>query len=247
VRPTLTPTEIQQMLDAGLLTDDLGAIGPDELGIGMINAFKAVRAASGDFSVPPRVGVTPGVLDFENFSGEKLFEIRNVGSGLLSITSVQSTVPWLQVSAAATNSSGLGTYRAIASNENLPRGTHNGTIEIQSSAGPRTLSVMISKLNFNVGSLVGVLHVQVNDASTGALIRTQTVDGAAGRSFFLFQDIPVGAYTLTVGTDFNNDGNLCDPGEICGSYPIGSFPEPIIYDGVALGLDVPLVVTALRR
>lgn len=63
----------------------------------------------------------------------------------------------------------------------------------------------------------------------------------------MFQDLPVGTYTLTVGTDFNNDGNLCDPGEICGSYPISSFPEPIIYDGVALGLDVPLVVTARRR
>jgi serine protease len=246
VRSTLTPTEIQQMVEAGLLTDDLGPIGPDELGVGVINAFKAVRAASGIFSVPPRVSVTPGFLDFENFPGEKDFEIRNAGSGVLSITSVQSTVPWLQVLPAVTNSSGLGIYQAIASNENLPRGTFNGTIEIQSSAGPRTVSVRISNIFFGLASSVGAFHVRVNDAATGELIRAKTIDGGEG-STFLFQDIPVGTYTLMIGTDFNNDGNLCDPGEICGSYPIGSFAEPIIYDGVALGLDVPLRVTALRR
>jgi hypothetical protein len=52
---------------------------------------------------------------------------------------------------------------------------------------------------------------------------------------------------LTVGTDFNHDGNLCDAGEICGAYPITSFAQPIDYDGVALGLDVPMVVTARGR
>ena len=235
-RPTLTPTEIQQMLEAGQLIDDLGALGRDELGVGMINAFKAVRAASGNFSVPARVGVAPGVLDFGNFSGEQVFEIRNAGSGALTITDVQSTVSWLTVVPGATSAGGLGTYRATASNADLPRGTHKGTIEIQSSAGPRTLRVVISKLTFNVASLLGVVHVHVRDASTGTLVRAQTADGMAGRSSFLFQDLPVGTYTLTAGTDFNNDGNLCDPGEICGTYPIGSFAEPIVYDGVALGL-----------
>ena len=69
----------------------------------------------------------------------------------------------------------------------------------------------------------------------------------AVRSSFLFHDLPVGTYTLTVGTDFNHDGNLCDAGEICGAYPITSFAQPIDYDGVALGLDVPMVVTARGR
>jgi serine protease len=247
VRPTLTPLEIQQMLDAGLLTDDLGAFGRDEFGIGAINALKAVRAASGIFSVPPRVGVSPGVVDFGNFPGEELFTVRNAGSGVLSIASVESTVPWLTVAPVATDASGLGTYRASASNADLPRGAHSGTIQIQSSAGPHTVPVAISKFTFNVASNVGVVHVHINNASTGALVRQQTVSGVAVRSSFLFHDLPVGTYTLTVGTDFNHDGNLCDAGEICGAYPITSFAQPIDYDGVAIGLDVPMVVTARGR
>jgi serine protease len=245
VRPTLTPTEIQQLLEGGFLTDDLGDPGRDELGFGMINAFKAVQAASGVFTVPARVGVAPGLINFGNQSGEVIFEIRNAGSGLLTITNVQPTVSWLRIVPGAINTSGLGFYRAIASNDGLPRGTHNGTIEIQSSAGLRTVPVTISKLNFNVGSYLGAVHVQVKDAASGALIRTQAFTGFDPS--FLFQDLPLGTYTLTAGTDFNNDGNLCDPGEICGFYPISSFAEPIVYNGVALALDVPMVVTAWRR
>lgn len=246
-RSTLTPTEIQQMLEAGHLTDDLGVIGRDELGYGAINAFKAVRAASGIFTAPPRVGVSPGVLNFGNLSGEVFFQISNTGSGVLSITNVEPMVAWVTIVPGAVNTAGLGTYRAIASNADLPRGTHNGTIEIHSSAGTRTMPVTISKLNFNVGSLLGVVHVQVHDANTGALVRAQTVPGREGLSSFMFDDLPLGTYTVTAGTDFNNDGNVCDPGEICGSYPISAVPEPIVYDGVAVGLDVPLVVTARRR
>jgi serine protease len=247
VRPTLTPLEIQQMLDAGQLTDDLGAFGSDELGVGAINAFKAVRAASGVFNVPPRVGVSPGVVDFGNNSSEKSFNIRNAGSGALSITNVESTVPWLTVAPTATDASGLGTYRATASNADLPRGAHHGAIEIESSVGPYTLPVTIIKLTFNIASKVGVVHVHINDAATGALVRSQTVSGSAERSSFLLHDLAVGTYTLTVGTDFNHDGNLCDTGEICGAYPITSFAQPINFDGVAIGLDVPMVVTARGR
>jgi serine protease len=165
----------------------------------------------------------------------------------LSIANVESTVSWLTVEPTATDASGLGTYRAIASNADLPRGVHHGAIEIQSSAGAHTVPVTISKLTFNVASLVGVVHVHIKAASTGALVRTATVDGMAGRSSFLFHDLPVGVYTLTVGTDFNNDGNLCDVGEICGAYPIASFGQPIDYDGVAIGLNVAMVVTARGR
>ena len=245
VRPTLTPTEIEQLLEGGFLTDDLGAPGPDELGMGMINALKAVQAASGNFSAPPRVGVTPGLINFGNQAGEVIFEIRNIGSGVLTITGVQSAVSWLRIVPGAINTSGLGFYRAIASNDDLPRGTHSGSIEIQSSAGPRAVPVTISKLPFNVASYLGAVHVNVKDAASGALVGTRIFTGFD--SSFLFQDLPLGTYTLTAGTDFNNDGNLCDPGEICGYYPISSIPEPIVYNGVALGLDVPMVVTARRR
>jgi hypothetical protein len=97
------------------------------------------------------------------------------------------------------------------------------------------------RIDANFGSLPG----NTNDTASGhkndyAVRATGGRDACSGDH---------GGYTCWhfIGTDFNNDGNLCDPGEICGSHPIGSFPEPIIYDGVALGLDVPLVVTALRR
>ncbi|MCA1798155.1 MAG: S8 family serine peptidase [Xanthomonadaceae bacterium] len=61
VAPALTPADIAQLLQAGALTDDIGAPGRDDLfGHGQVNVYKAVLAAR-DF-----VGLPPAAAEPEN-------------------------------------------------------------------------------------------------------------------------------------------------------------------------------------
>ena len=53
-------------------------------------------------------------------------------------------------------------------------------------------------------------------------------------------DLPFGRYTVVAGTDMNNDGEVCDAGELCGSYPARAVPDVIDYKGAILNLVVQL-------
>jgi serine protease len=60
---------------------------------------------------------------------------------------------------------------------------------------------------------------------------------------YRFDDLPLGNYVTLAGTDMNNDGNLCDPGEVCGMYPVRRLPAPIEFTGVKERVGFDLQVT----
>ena len=54
---------------------------------------------------------------------------------------------------------------------------------------------------------------------------------------YRFEGVASGEYLLLSGTDLNNDGFICDPGEACGAYPVENAPVTIVVDGAVEGLD----------
>jgi serine protease len=243
VKPTLTPLEFRQLLQGGWMTDrDPGSPSPNELGYGIINAYKAVRAAGDNFTPPARVGATPGLLDLTRASPSATFQLRNSGIGALSVSNVSAAATWLSVVPENVDANGLGGYRATADANAVPRGVHRTTVDVQSTAGLVQVPVVFTKLIYNIQSNLGALHLRVNDATSGETVRERTYTQHNYLVQYRLDDVPFGKYVILAGTDFNNDGNLCDPGEICGAYPVRSVPEPVEFTGVAQELNIELAL-----
>lgn len=250
INPALSPLQVQQLIENGLLTDDVGPPGPDDHGYGKINALKALRAAAGEFEVPPSIRLMPGALDFGNNDTSVTFTVTNAGSGLLTVNQVQSTSPSVTVQPLIVDTLGLGTYRATASRTELGIGAHAGIIEVHSSAGVRELPFLISELPYNVRSRPGRVYVAVNEATTGALVKAFAVNAPIDYAFRI-DDLQPGNYVVFAGTDMNNDGHICDAGELCGAFGSLSVPRTIHYvdrvDAIDIAMERVSNVQAIRR
>jgi serine protease len=245
VRPSLNPLELRQLLAGGWLTDPVATNSSiPELGHGLINAYKAVQAANDDFTPPARVGSTPNTISLNRIYRSDYFKLQNVGIGVLSVTSVRAVQSWLTVTPQGVDNNGLGNYEVVADYSTLSRGVHHATIEIQSTAGITQLPVVVNNVFFGIGSSVGALYVRAIDASSAAPIRTVQISDRIRR--FRFDDLPLGGYVAIAGTDMNNDGNLCDPGEVCGMYPVRTLPAPIEFTGVQERVNFDLQLTGLN-
>lgn len=245
VRPSLTPVELRQLLEGGWLTDSDVGDPSRTLSYGIINAHKAVRAAGDNMTPPARVGSTPGLLNLDTRQPSTTFTLRNTGIGALTVSNVRGSVSWLTVASQNVTSDGLGQYSATVNLSGLPRGTHNVSVQVESSAGALNIPVVVNKVNTGVRSQLSKVYLRVSNASSGAVVMTRLY-APIYDSNYRISDLPFGTYVMTAGTDMNNDGNLCDPGEICGGYPVRGLPEPIEYTGVKTGVDIELQATGLQ-
>jgi serine protease len=250
LRPSLTPLEVWQALEAGRLTDPSSGrpateVGRDDDGYGLLNAAKAVATAGDGTPSEPRLSVAPTSLRFDNFTSTASFLLSNAGSGSLVVDSVRSTVSWATVTRSESNVTGIGRYDVLVTRGDFHRGTRTGTIVVENSAGTQEILLTGTYVEFSSQSRPGNVQVRVVDASTGATVRTQYQASQPFVESFRFDDVPPGKYVIIAGTDMNNDGNLCDPGELCGSYPLGALPDYIDYTGVSVGLEIPIAVTAV--
>ena len=128
--PNITEAQVQSLLAAGSLTEDLGAPGRDNLyGMGLISAKKAVDAAiaslgapGGGGTAPPalpqvgRVEPSPANISFGTTRTEVEFVLRRVGASSETVTSVVSGTNGITVipKAGSVDANRLGTYIVIA-------------------------------------------------------------------------------------------------------------------------------------
>jgi serine protease len=244
VKPDLAPNEVEQMLAAGALTDDLLGPGRDDLGYGVINALKAVRAAQGIFANPPRLVVNPGVMQYTGNVTAATMWLSNGGDGVLSIIEFYPSAPWITVVPSSIDANGLGIYQVHVDTSELPvNGSMSSHLEIVSTAGTQNVPVLVAG-DRGFTTTLTPLYVQVFDADSGVLVRSAQAPGHPRQHDYRFDDLPPGRYIVVGGSDLNNDGNLCDPGEVCGNFPIYGLPEAFEYDDTTEGIDVPLLLTA---
>ena len=57
------------------------------------------------------------------------------------------------------------------------------------------------------------------DQATDTTVATKKSYNEGGTYSFTFSDVSPGSYFIVAGTDSDNDGYICDPGEACGGYP----------------------------
>lgn len=223
---TLTPAEFDTLIFNGTIVNDIGTTGRDDLyGHGLIDAFKAVQAASVAIVIPTALNVNPTTLNFGTLadaSTSRTLTVSKTGGGNLSVTAVNSSAAWLTVTGTAVDGlTKLGTYTATATKGNLQDGAYSATITFTPDIGaPVKVSVSLSigaavASNANVGHLyVLLLNTETFD-TVGAL----EVAASNGIYNYSFSGVPPGTYYIAAGSDMNNDGSVCDAGEACGAYP----------------------------
>ncbi|MDG1314621.1 MAG: S8 family serine peptidase [Flavobacteriaceae bacterium] len=239
VNADLDASAVDDLLQLGLLTDDLGETGRDDTyGWGLINARKAVTAAisyaGGEIDIPPRLGVSTSILNFGSTLTTANLIISNQGGGELSILSVENDAEWLTVTQANANDSKLGTWRFSVDRQGLDEGTYRTDVIFQSTSGNKSVSVETRVSNSGTGD-IGVVYVlfvnsetqEIWQGTTAAASDLSYVDDeyAITTNYLLGPDakevdrLPVGVYEIWAGTDNDNDLLICDAGETCGAWP----------------------------
>ncbi|ACG71487.1 peptidase S8 and S53 subtilisin kexin sedolisin [Anaeromyxobacter sp. K] len=243
VCPSLAPAAIDQLLQAGQLTRDLGPAGRDDtFGWGLVDALKAVQAAATSCGapLPPSLSVTPGRLDFGPADATLQLQAAKVGEGALTVTAVSDDATWLTVTAPGVDASGLGAYAAAVDRTGLADGRYAAKITFTPSVGdpvviPVTLQVGAAAAAGDAGYLYALL---VREGVSGPELVKQWSGAASGGSYaFRFDGVSAGTYYLVAGSDMNNDGYICDAGESCGAWPTLGVLTPLGASGPRSDLD----------
>jgi serine protease len=252
VNPALTPDDVDRLLAAGRITEDLGVRGrDDEFGYGLIDARKAVTAASsGSAPAPaPALDASPRSLSFGGGGSAQEILVRNAGTGTLQVTGVTATVPWIAVTrGASVDADGLGRYVVTVNRTGLPVGTHSGHVEVRANAGTSRIPVLMEvNARAQIGD-AGQQYVLLLDPVSGDSRYQVDVRSEGGVYRFRFDGVAPGRYELYSGTDADNDGYVCDAGESCGAYRTLDQPSEVEVTGAtsleafSIGFDATIRV-----
>ena len=238
----LTPALFDQLLVQGDLTDDIGTPGRDNFfGYGLIDAHKAVSAALTAAGSPPpdnpELAANPLSLNFGSTMTSLQLNVMNSGTGSLQVTSVTTDRPWLQAVAQAADGDGLGTYVVTVDRGALADGVYTGTILLASNVNAVQVPVIMTVGNDLIGGNVGHIYIALVDPVTGSTVSGTEVDFVAGNYVYRVIDVPAGEYRVIAGTDSDNDGFICDDGEVCGEYITRDQPITIEVTADLTGLD----------
>jgi serine protease len=228
VNPALTFNDVQALLEQQILTDDLGVEGPDEkYGWGIINAQKSVIAAleqiGQDVSTPATLGLSTRSLSFGSALDSASIVVSNLGKEPLSVTSVYPSEDWITASPTNTDQDGLGSWSISINRLDLPEGSYQGQVTVESTAGSASIAVSMRVSSSSDGD-VGTIYVLFIDAESQEYVdetRTSVADGYA----FLLPRLPQGNYEVWAGTDTDNDFIICDQGETCGAWQTVDSPS----------------------
>jgi serine protease len=240
VAPALTPDQFSNLLQSGALTDDIGPVGADSLGVGLINAAKAVRAvATGLPTIPAQLAVSPRAVSFGAALTTLDLVVSNAGDGSLAVGSITPAASWVSVSPLSIDGNGLGTYRVTVDRGPLNPGVYAGEIVFSAGSGtPVRVAVLVEKSTTATVSDGGFQYALLVRTDTLAVVDQVNLRARGGSTPFSFNNVPHGTYGLVIGSDLDNDGYICDAGDACGAWPVLARPEPIVVTGPRSGFEV---------
>jgi serine protease len=240
VYSTLTPQETDRVIMSGTMTEDLGIVGRDnDFGYGLVNAQKAVLAAlelnNGELPPPPPpfLIVTPSSLNFGLSRSSATIKLTNSGGGDLIIENItENSGGFLSI-----EGNGLGEYVVSVNRNLLTTGTFTATITITSSANTVKVPVILQMGDPNLTGDAGYHYILLIDSNSSNTIQQITASVYAGNYNYRFIDVPAGDYIIAAGSDFNNDGFICDVGEACGAYLTSDRPITLKVKETRFGID----------
>ncbi len=242
----LTPANVDNLLASGQIVQDLGTAGRDnQFGHGIIDARKAVESATAlaQGSTPdiPVLNVSPASLNFGNSGTSAPLSAVNGGTGVLNIVSVSSDTAWLTVAPADVDASTqLGSYQITVDRSGLAAGVYTGRITMTSSSNTVTIPVIQQVAGQTINNDTGYQYVLLIDADNGDVVDQWQGAPENGEYNFQFSNITFSneqRFVIYAGTDLNNNGFICDAGEICGAYVSLNQPQSIAADDTHSDLD----------
>jgi serine protease len=236
VKPDLDPDDVDRLLAAGRLTNELGAPG-------LIDALKAVQAARDDGAgpTPAVLTATPNALNFAAGTSTQTLVLGNGGTEALSVTAV-NVVPaagWLTVTA-PTAANGLGTYTLTVNRGTLAPGAYSTSLQIVSSANTVTVPVTMQVVaggGTPPSANLGVMYVLLVNPDTLVSVAQRQVSAVNGSYGFQFTNVAAGTYLVVAGSDPDNDDSICDAAEACGAYLTLDEPVRITVNANRSGLN----------
>lgn len=245
--PELIASDIDILLKAGSLTRDAGEVGRDDIfGYGIADALLAVQAAErlangNDIpELPASILASPSQVNLSTGSTATV-ELRNSGGGAPSVIDIiNPEAPWLTVSEESVGPDGLGLYRFDVDRTNLVTGTYLVTVRfVFDDANELQVNVSIVVGNALNSGNVSQLFVNLVDAATDEHVFSVPATPESDDTYvYTFQDIADGEYFVYAGSDVDNDGNICQVGEICGGFPVADRIAPILIDGDTFDVDI---------
>lgn len=252
VDPNLTPAQVESILTS--TATDRGAAGrDDQFGHGLVNAFAAVQSAGGGGGGAPVLSLASASVLFSSRTDDAQVGVANVGGGTLNVTMVSATTAsggnWLSADRVAITGGTTTDTSAIeitVDATGLADGFYSGTVTVQSNGGNATLDVALALGAAN--TTVYTVFVLAVDATTFESLAQDEVQTSSLVNGYALSGIPAGNVYIVAGTDEDNDGFICDPGEpLCGVYPSLELPEQVtVTEGGSTGnRDFPLEAALL--
>ena len=227
----LTPDQFDLALEAGLITEDLGAAGRDnQFGYGLIDALKAVQEAQRlnvGGGLPAVIVANPKFINIGSDAADQIsvvLTVQNGGEENLFIQSVSVNTlasAWISVTPTTIDANGLGEYRVDVDKTDLALGLYSAYITIASDdTSDVVLPVTLRNGFFIGGGNSGFHYIMLVDANSNRRIAQSEVGFSSmiGGYPFEFAGLAPGQYYLYAGTDLDNDYILGDGGESFGAY-----------------------------
>lgn len=231
VQPELGPGEFDTALASGEITVDLGQPGRDQqYGYGRIDALRAVRWAqthAGGSNETTTVTSNLSVLDFGAATQALDLEISKVGDGQLSIVKLHASEPWIHLTSVSLDTSSFGTYRVMVDRAGLQAGSYAGQVGFEGSDGTTLWIPVAMRIGNAVAGNAGYLYALLLDEWSLQNINQWEGLPSDGHYALSLSGVTPGKWFLVVGTDIDNDGSICDPGEFCQFYPSDGDTSPI--------------------
>jgi serine protease len=232
VNPDLGPADIDALLIRGSISEDLGSPGRDDIfGHGLINAQRAVFAAleAGGSSPAdnPFLSASASALNFSSNVSALELELRNGGSGELTLLELASSETWLAILPLDTNTQSIGLYRVRIDRSGLDDGVYSANIIASSSVNSLTVKVIMSVGDESPAD-VGVIYILLYEQEADEAIAQASARPIGGSYSFAFDNVAPGQYQIFAGSDADNDLLICDSGEACGSWL--TVDQPIVVD-----------------
>ncbi|MDM8568561.1 S8 family peptidase [Thiotrichales bacterium HSG1] len=241
VNPNLTPQDVDNLITKGQITDDLGVKGRDDkFGYGLINARKAVLAASNLYTgtpsqvTSPFLVANPKSLNFGINTTSTILSLTNQGDGDLEIIDISDDSNGIL----SISGNGLGNYTVFVDRNLLSFGTYTATITVTSNVNVVKIPI-IFQVNNNSDSNgdAGLHYVLLIDQGSLETIQQIETEINNGSYRFRFDNVPPGEYIIVSGSDFSNDGFICDEGDACGAFSTIYQPTTINANNSRSGID----------
>ena len=242
----MTPAKIISLLENGELTEDIGEAGYDtSFGYGRLNLAKAIESISEDESVEPESTyfyTEPPSIDFGNLTTQLDIELKKVGSGSVSVTNLTADDATGLSYSSDVDAEGVGTYTIYINRSEIPDGLFQNRIYFNFDDSTRVSVGTYYQVGANrTRPDLGKVFVGLGTTDSEDWVAYADLD-FDGFLVFIANDIVDGDYYFLISTDFDDDGWVCDVGEICAYYPeYGSNPETFEIAGEDIsGPEIPI-------